>query len=210
MPFVSTRIHPIGAALLLLLLGACAGSAPGPDRASAPPPEETYVSEEEYENATFDEDTIVDEATDFLGAGAEDVARAIEDLFKKNGRPNAYIAGSEAGGGFIVGLRYGGGTLAHKIEGSYPIHWTGPSIGVDFGADAAKTFSLVYNLHDSEEIYKRIAAVEGSIYFVGGLGISYYQGKYVKVATVRLGAGLRAQASLGYVKYTKKRNFNPF
>ena len=110
----------------------------------------------------------------------------------------------------IFGLRYGGGELHHKIEGQRPIHWTGPSLGLDAGADAVKTFALVYGVYDTEEIYKRIGAVEGSFYYVGGMGISYYGDKDLRVAMIRVGVGLRAQATVGYLKFSKKRKYIPF
>ena len=44
---------------------------------------------------------------------------------------------------------------------------------VNIGANAANTFVLVYNLYDSEELFKRFAAGEGQAYFVGGLNASY-------------------------------------
>ena len=159
---------------------------------------------------TYDEKTIIDEASGFLGQSAETVAKALENVFKSQGRPNGYITGSEAGGGLIVGLRYGGGTLHHKIEGNQPIHWTGPSVGFDAGADAVKTFALVYDLYDTEDVYKRIGAVEGSFYYVGGLGISYYGDKDVNITMIRVGVGLRAQATVGYLKFSKKKKLNPF
>ncbi len=126
--------------LLLTLVAAC-GSGPSNQEAteatSASLPPQSPADEEASASGaqaasdenTFDEETVVEEATDFLGAGAKEIASVIEGLFASYGRPNAYIAGSEAGGAFVVGLRYGGGTLKHKIEGSYPIHWTGPSVG---------------------------------------------------------------------------------
>ena len=159
---------------------------------------------------TYSEDSIVDAGAGYLGKGAEVVAKALESVFKKYGRPNAYITGSEAGGGLIVGLRYGGGDMYHKIEGQRPIHWTGPSIGFDAGADAVKTFALVYNLYDTEEIYRRVGALEGSFFFIGGLGVSVYGKKDLVIAIVRVGVGLRAQASVGYLKFTKKTSYLPF
>ncbi len=159
---------------------------------------------------TYDEATIVEKGSAYLGEGAEVMAKTLEGIFKKNGRPNAYIEGSEAGGGLIVGLRYGDGMLNHKIEGQRKVHWTGPSIGLDAGADAVKVFALVYGLYDTQEIYRRISAMEGSFYYVGGLGISMYGNKDFTIAMVRVGVGLRAQASLGYLNITEKRRWVPF
>ena len=58
--------------------------------------------------------------------------------------------------------------MFHKVEGERPVYWTGPSVGFDVGGDANKVFVLVYNLYDSEELYKRFPAGEGRVYFVGG------------------------------------------
>ena len=88
-----------------------------------------------------------------FGKGALGLAQIIQDILKKQGRPNGYITGREAGGAAIVGLRYGQGTLSHKIEGRRKVYWTGPSIGFDAGANAAKTLVLVYNLYNTAELF---------------------------------------------------------
>lgn len=168
------------------------------------------IPQESFEDQdTYDEETIIDAASGFLGEGAEAVAKALESVFESKGRPNAYITGSEAGAGLIIGIRYGGGMLHHKIEGDRKVHWTGPSVGLDAGADAVKVFGLVYNLYDTEDIYKRIAAVEGSFYYVGGMGLSYYGNEELSIAFVRVGVGLRAQATVGYINITKKKRLLP-
>ena len=56
-----------------------------------------------------------------------------------------------------------------RSKATQPVYWTGPSIGFDAGANAANTFVLVYNLYDTEDLYKRFPAGEGQAYFVGGL-----------------------------------------
>src|SRR3546814_10879834 len=99
---------------------------------------------------------------------SSDVCSSDLDILKKQGEPNAYIVGREAGGALVVGLRYGSGTLYHKVEGERPVYWTGPSIGFDAGANAGNTFVLVYNLFDTEDLYKRFPAGEGAAYLVGG------------------------------------------
>jgi hypothetical protein len=50
-----------------------------------------------------------------FGTGAKGLAQVIQDI-PKQGEPNGYIVGREAGGAF-AGVRYGSGTLYHKIEG---------------------------------------------------------------------------------------------
>lgn len=159
---------------------------------------------------TFAEDDLIGAAEGVFGKGAEGLARMIEDLLKKEGQPNAYIVGREAGGAFVVGARYGSGTLHHKIEGERKVYWTGPSIGFDAGANAANTFVLVYNLWDSEDLFKRYPAGEGQAYLVGGLHASYVRRGDVVLIPIRMGAGLRLGVNAGYMKFSKKQRWLPF
>lgn len=161
------------------------------------------------EDNSYDQESVLDAAEGVFGKGAEGLAGLVEKAFADNGRPNAYIAGEEAGGGLLFALRYGNGTLHHKIEGQRPVHWTGPSVGFEAGGDAAKVFTLIYNLYDTEDMYRRYPAVEGQFYFIGGLGMNYLQAGGVKVAQIRLGVGLRATANVGYIKFTKEGTWNP-
>tara|TARA_R110000824_G_scaffold104214_6_gene247335 strand:- start:4474 stop:5256 length:783 start_codon:yes stop_codon:yes gene_type:complete len=159
---------------------------------------------------TYQDDDLIGAAEGVFGKGAKGLAEVIEDILKKQGRPNAYIAGREASGAFIVGLRYGSGKLYHKIEGERPVYWTGPSIGFDFGGNAANTFVLVYNLYDSEELFQRFPAGEGAAYFIGGFHVSYLRSGDKVLIPVRLGAGLRLGANIGYMKFSKKQQWLPF
>lgn len=161
-------------------------------------------------SATYGEDDLIGAAEGVFGKGAEGLARLIEDLLKKQGEPNGYIVGREAGGAFIVGARYGSGTLHHKIEGAQQVYWTGPSIGFDVGANAANTFVLVYNLYDSEDLFERFPAGEGQAYFVGGMHASYLRRGDVVLIPIRVGAGLRLGVNAGYMRFSKKQRWSPF
>lgn len=167
-------------------------------------------STSQADQSTYDQESVLQAASGALGRGAEEVGKVIEKIFADHGRPNAYIVGQEGGGAFIVGVRYGNGTLYHKVEGERPVHWTGPSVGADFGGDVNKTFTLIYNLHDSEELYRRYPAIEGKVYFIGGFTVNYHQRDNVMVVPIRLGAGWRLGANIGYINYTKDRNYLPF
>ncbi|MBB5728305.1 DUF1134 domain-containing protein [Sphingomonas prati] len=160
--------------------------------------------------SVYQDDDILGAAEGVFGRGAEGLAKAIESVLRKQGRPNAYIAGREVGGAFVVGLRYGSGTMHHKIEGDRPVYWTGPSLGIDFGGSGAKTFVLVYNLYDSQELYKRFPAVEGQAYLVGGFNISYLRRGDVVLIPIRLGVGWRLGANVGYMKFSEKAKVLPF
>lgn len=159
---------------------------------------------------TIPREDVFDAAEGVFGKGAQGLANVIEDLLRKQGEPNAYIAGREAGGAFIAGVRYGSGTLHHQIEGDRPVYWTGPSLGFDFGGDANKVFVLVYNLHDSQRLFRRYPAAEGNAYVVGGFTVSYLRRGDVVLIPVRLGVGLRLGVNAGYMRFSEKNRWLPF
>ena len=159
---------------------------------------------------TYGEDDLIGAAEGVFGKGAEGLAKLIEDLLKNQGEPNGYIVGREASGAFIVGARYGSGTLHHKVEGEQRVYWTGPSIGFDAGANAGNTFVLVYNLYDTQDLFKRFPAGEGQAYFVGGLTASYLRRGDVVLIPIRVGAGLRLGVNAGYMKFTREQTWMPF
>lgn len=158
----------------------------------------------------YREDDLIGAAEGVFGKGASGLADLIKDLLKKQGQPNAYIKGREVSAALVVGLRYGSGTLNHKVEGQRPVYWTGPSIGFDVGANAASTFVLVYNLYDSEELYARFPAGEGQAYLVGGFHVSYLRKGDKVLIPVRSGAGLRLGINGGYMKFSRKQKWSPF
>ena len=170
------------------------------------PTEPTFAGSE----TTYGQDDLIGAAEGVFGKGAEGLAGMIESLLREQGEPNAYIVGREGGGALVVGVRYGSGTLYHKVEGNRPVYWTGPSIGFDAGANAGNTFVLVYNLYDSEDLYKRFPAGEGQAYFVGGMHASYMRKGDVVLIPIRVGAGLRLGVNAGYMKFSKKQRWLPF
>ncbi|MBV7259080.1 DUF1134 domain-containing protein [Erythrobacter crassostreae] len=171
---------------------------------------EEVVTTAAADSKTYGEDDLIGAAEGVFGKGAEGLARMIEDLLKEQGEPNGYIVGREAGGAFIIGARYGSGTLFHKVEGERKVYWTGPSIGLDAGANAAKTFVLVYNLFDTEDLYTRYPAGEGQAYLIGGMHASYMRKGDVVLIPIRLGAGVRLGINAGYMKFSKKQRWLPF
>lgn len=160
--------------------------------------------------AVYQKDDLIGAAEGVFGKGAEGLAGLIEKILSEQGEPNAYVAGREASGAFVVGLRYGSGTLFHKIEGQRDVYWTGPSVGFDVGGNASKTFVLVYNLYDTQDIYKRYPAGEGAAYLVGGFTASYLRRGDVVLIPIRLGVGYRLGANVGYMKFTEKQKWLPF
>lgn len=185
-------------------------AAPAEAPAAAQWSDPTPAQAVQADDTTYGEDDLIGAAEGVFGKGAQGVARMIEDLLAKQGKPTAYIVGREAGGAIAVGVRYGSGELHHKVEGEMPVYWTGPSIGFDVGANAAQTFVLVYNLYDTEELYERYPAAEGDVYVVGGLTASYLRKGDKVLIPIRMGAGLRLGVNAGYMKFSKKQNWLPF
>lgn len=182
----------------------------GPAATTAPSWSDPATAEIKADSTTYAEDDLIGAAEGVFGKGAEGLARMIEDLLEKQGEPNAYIVGREAGGAFVAGVRYGSGKMFHKVEGEMPVYWTGPSIGFDAGANAGNTFVLVYNLYDSEELYERYPAGEGQAYVIGGLTASYMRKGDVVLIPIRVGAGLRLGINAGYMRFSKKQRWLPF
>ena len=68
---------------------------------------------------------------------------------------------------------------------------------------------LAYKLPNTEAIYRRFPGVDGSLYYIGGAGINYQRAGGITLAPIRLGVGLRAGASVGYMHYRKEKSLNP-
>jgi hypothetical protein len=162
------------------------------------------------EDNNYKKDTVLDDAADFFGEGAAGLGEVIEKIFKEHGRPNAIIKGDEASGAIGIGARYGSGVLSMKNSSKTTVHWTGPSIGFDAGANASKVYVLVYHLPNTAALFQRFPAIDGSLYFIGGISANYHQSDNIILAPLRLGAGLRAGVNVGYMKYTRKKTWNPF
>ncbi len=159
---------------------------------------------------TYSQNEVVNAGHRFFGSISEGLARAVERIFRSQGRPNGYILGEDAGGAFVAGLRYGEGTLFTKDVGNHRVFWQGPSLGYDFGGEGSKTMVLVYNLRDPEDIYKRFGGVQGAAYIIGGVSVQFQTNDHVTLAVIRSGVGLRLGANVGYLKYTRRPTWNPF
>ena len=68
----------------------------------------------------------------------------------------------------------------------------------------------VYNLPATDAIYQRFVGINGSAYFVGGLGMTALAFDNIVVVPIRSGVGLRLGANVGYLKFTPLATWNPF
>ena len=159
---------------------------------------------------TFELETVLVEASDFFGETTQGLATIFEKVFAELGKPNGFIKGEEISGAFVFGLRYGRGTFHRKNAETVKVFWQGPSVGWDFGGNASRAFVLVYDLERLEQLFQRYPGVEGSFYFVAGLGVNYQRRGDVTLAPIRTGVGLRAGANVGYLHMTAKHSWIPF
>ncbi|MCR9267185.1 MAG: DUF1134 domain-containing protein [Alphaproteobacteria bacterium] len=159
---------------------------------------------------TYSQDELVDAVSDFFGVTAEAAASVLERVFSDLGRPVGYVAGEEVAAAAGIGLRYGEGYLTLKSGEREKVYWRGPSIGFDAGGNASRVFVLVYNLNDTDRLYQRFPGVEGSAYFVAGMGVNYQRADEITLAPIRSGVGLRAGANVGYLAYSRRRAWLPF
>jgi hypothetical protein len=181
-----------------------------PQVPAPPPPDERSADATRRSEETFARDDLLAAGEGVFGKGAQGLAGIVEKILKEQGQPNAYIAGREASGAFVVGLRYGSGVMTHKVEGQLPVYWTGPSVGFDVGGDANKVFVLVYNLYDTADVFKRFPAGEGRLYAIGGFAASYLRRGNIVLIPIRLGVGWRAGVNVGYMKFSRKSKILPF
>lgn len=183
---------------LLFILSGCANRQPQPQ------PQPILAN-------PYSQGTILREAEDFFGRGAQGVADAFNRVFADNeGSPGAYVKGEEGGASFGIGLRYGHGTLYLSDGSTSPVYWRGPSLGVDVGGSATKVFMLIYNMNTVNDLYQRFGGVEGSLYFIGGVGVNYNSLDSMVVAPVRFGLGWRQGVNIGYLHLSPESSWLPF
>jgi hypothetical protein len=177
-----------------------------PDKAMPQPPGPLLPPEEE--GYTIDE--IKAASAGFFGTVSANLGAVIEYVFSKSGRPTGYVLGTEGGGAFLAGVRYGNGSLYMRTGGQHRVYWHGPSLGVDIGGAGSKTLFLIYKLRDPEQLYSSFTGIDGSAYLVGGVGATLVTNGSVIMAPIRSGIGLRLGANVGYIRFTSKATWNPF
>ena len=124
-------------------------------------------------------------------------ARADSDFYTENEILNAAAAARgffrRENGYILRGSRRGlhrwpaNGELSVKNAGKRKVYWQGPSVGFDFGGNAAKSMTLVYNIKCPDDIFKLYPGVSGSFYFVAGVGVNYQQAGDVILAPIARG-----------------------
>jgi hypothetical protein len=171
---------------------------------AAPPP----ASNPPSQGGQYSSNEVIDAGHRFFGTVSRGLAEIVEKAGSQRGLPN--VLGEEVGGAWVAGLRYGEGVLYTKNAGDRRVYWQGPSLGFGFGADGARTMMLVYDLPATDAIYQRFVGIDGSAYFVGGLGMTALTFNNVVVVPIRSGVGLRLGANVGYLKFTPTATWNPF
>jgi hypothetical protein len=202
---MESAMHALMRTALLVLVFFPLGTEPTLAQATAP-----AASNSSSQSAQYSSNEVIDAGHRFFGTVSRGLAEIVEKAVSQWGLPNGYVLGEEAGGAWVAGLRYGEGVMYTKNAGDRRVYWQGPSLGFDFGGDGARTMMLVYRLPAAEAIYQRFVGIEGSAYFVGGLGMTALAFDNVVVVPIRSGVGLRLGANVGYLKFTPAATWNPF
>ena len=199
------------AAMVVVFFAATMARAQQPS-STVPPPEASPGLSPAPPAARYSSDEIIDAGHHFFGGVSKGIASIVEKAADQWGQPNGYILGEEAGGAFIGGLRYGDGTLYTKNAGDLRVFWQGPTVGVDLGADGARTMMLVYNLARTDAIYQQFNGIAGAAYVVAGFGMTALTSgdEHMVVVPIRSGLGLRLGYNVGYLKFTAAPTWNPF
>lgn len=187
---------------VLKALGACAATA------ALTPVNAMAVLEERP--IPYASDDIVMSGHRFFGSVSKGLGELVETATQRWGRPNGYVLGEEASAAFVGGLRYGEGKLYTRNTGEQRLFWQGPSVGFDSGVDGDRTMMLIYRLPARQAIFQRFGGVDGSAYFVGGLGMTALAADQVVVVPIRTGIGARLGVNVGYLKFTPHQTWNPF
>ena len=147
----------------------------------------------------------------FFGTISTSLGSVIEYAFSTSGRPDGYVLGTEGGGAFLAGVRYGCGMLYLRDGGSQKVYWHGP---VD--RHRLRCGGLAHDVPDLQparrpnDLMRGFTGIDGSAYFVGGVGITFLKGGDVLMAPIRSGLGFRIGANLGYIRFTPRATWNPF
>ena len=173
------------------------------DADQPPPPPQSAEHE-------FTQNEVVQAASGFFGTTTEAVAKTVQKIFSEQGLPDAYIKGDEGSGAIVLGLRYGSGWLIRKDAPPRRVYWQGPSVGFDVGGNASKFFALIYDLRSDDRLFQKFPGVEGTYYFVAGIGVNYLRADHITIAPMRTGVGLRAGVNAGYLTFTRESSLNPF
>ncbi len=175
-----------------------------------PPPIEVLPPETAQAEQGYTIDEMREITRGFFGTISTELASVLEYAFSTSGRPDGYVLGTEGGGAFLAGLRYGSGTLYLRAGGTEKVYWHGPSAGIDIGASGSRTMFLIYHLREPGDLLRSFTGVDGSAYFVGGVGITFLKGGPVLMAPIRTGLGFRLGANIGYIRFTPRPTWNPF
>jgi len=161
-------------------------------------------------DSQYSANQLVDAGNSFFGQVSGNLASVVEEAVGQLGLPNGYILGQTVGGAFVIGVRYGEGTLYTQNAGSHPIYWQGPSLGFEAGADASQVMMLVYGLDTVDDIYKRFFGGGANAFVVGGIGMTVLTNGGVTIVPISSGIGARVGVSLSYLNLTPEPRWIPF
>ena len=160
--------------------------------------------------AKYTANEITQAGANFFGITTEAMAKGVQHVFGDLGEPDAYIKGDEGSGAFVVGL-----ALWLGLAGPQDPRAAAGLLERALGRLRCRRQRLQM-LHPGLQSARgptgcssAIPGVEGSFYFVAGLGINYQRSGGVTLAPMRTGVGLRAGVNAHYQVYSDSRDWFP-
>lgn len=196
-----TKVRLLVAVLSLALIPArafCAGETP---------------AQAATDDSTFSSSEVLHAIADLGGDVSSDMAKVIEQVFARSGRPAAVIVGDEMQAAIFIGYRKGSGKLLFKGQPAaqaLPLGWRAPSVGINVGGSASKVTVLVYGARTPDQVLRRFVSLEGSFHYIAGASVSYLRSSLdmadktaVSLAHVAVGVGLDAGVALESLSFHK-------
>lgn len=174
---------------------------------------ETSAAHSAKDDGTFTSAEVLKAISDLGGDVSSDMAKVVESVFARNGRPTAVIVGKEVQAAFIIGYRKGSGKLLAKGQAAaqaQDLAWRAPSIGFNVGGSMSRVTILVYGARNSDQLMERFTSIEGSYHFIAGAAVSYLRSSLdmtdktaISLAHVSVGLGLDAGVALESLTFHK-------
>jgi len=174
---------------------------------------ETAATQAAKDDGTFTSSEVLKAISDLGGDVSQDMARIIESVFARSGRPSAVIVGKEMQGSFIIGYRKGSGKLLAKGQSAaqaQDLSWHAPSIGFNVGGSASRVAILVYGARTQDQLMERFTSISGSYHFIAGAAVSWLRSSLdmtdktsISLAHVSVGVGLDAGVALESLTFHK-------
>ena len=121
----------------------------------------------------YSQNEIIEAGHRFFGSVSKGLASVVEYAFQKQGRPNGYILGEDAGGAFVAVCATARARSTRRDAGNHKFTGRARRLATISAARAPRPWFSSTTFATHPQIYERYGGVQGSAYLVGGVGIQY-------------------------------------